>query len=737
MNRIVLFLAFLLLFSNVSYSQVLFEDVTASSTITTPTSNDYSFSSIWVDVDGDDYFDLYIAHGNDHDDEYNQLYHNRKNGTFSQIPFSSFIGSTPAYTGQLCWGDFNNDGFPDLYESHFNRTDNRIWKNNGNLTFTDVSNTFTNPGQYSTGAIFTDFDLDGKLDLLVNTQSGSGSHTYHNVGLGSSFVQVTPFKNRGVGDEILETDINNDNLPDYMFGNALGLDSIYINTGSGFTGFNVNFLAAVRNTSDYPGAAAFGDVDNDGYPDLITHYPNKFYLFHNLKGTTFTDWTSELNLDSAKEGYHHSIFFCDFDNDGWLDIIILNTEIVSEIWYGSSNGFHRDNLPINTPPKGGLQNISLADYDNDGFMDILHCSIGETHLWHNKGNANQWLNVTLRGHQANSQGLGAKVISYVNGKPQYREIGYNQGNYGYYPSQAHFGFGPPDCSSLGYIDSLVVIWQPGGRQVIKNVRMNELVVVDQDSGIVRTLQKPLAGGAGYAQNFSVFNANVPADTIVQVPMKATLSSSSQLRLDSITVTELTFRVLYNSNIVDVTPSKVAQRYSPPTGWSLKNSVVGTDSIMITISNDAQQKLSKVVDLGALRFDTYFSQPYGTFVTLNSIAIRTNDGLYSFCTTTENNFLAHIIVGWSSGVASSDPKNDKLVISPDPIVGGVVQLHLPEASGKSEVLIYDALGRELLREQSEVIGGSLRCRVDALSAGTYYARVVVGSKHYVGTFRKID
>ena len=114
MKRIVLFLPFLLIFSTVCHSQVLFEDVTASSTITTPTSNDYSFSSIWVDVDGDDYFDLYIAHGNDHDNEYNQLYHNRKDGSFSQIPFSAFIGSSPAYTGQLCWGDFNNDGLADI-----------------------------------------------------------------------------------------------------------------------------------------------------------------------------------------------------------------------------------------------------------------------------------------------------------------------------------------------------------------------------------------------------------------------------------------------------------------------------------------------------------------------------------------------------------------------------------------------------------------------------------------------
>ncbi len=737
MKRILLFSAILLFYGVKTSAQINFEDVTPPSKITTPTTDDYSFSSIWVDVDGDDYFDLYIAHGNDHDDEYNQLYHNLRDGTFLLLDPSVFNGALPRYTGQLCWGDYNNDGFPDLYESHFNRRDNRIWKNNGNLTFSDVSNIFTNPGIYSTGAIFSDFDLDGNLDLLVNTQSRSGSHTYHNNGTGSLFTEVVPFKNFGIGDEILETDINNDNLPDYMFGNALGIDSIFVNTGKGYVGLNVDFLSKVRNSQDYPGAAAFGDVDNDGYPDLITHYPNKFYLFHNLKGTSFSDWTSEMKLDSAKEGYHHSIFFCDFDNDGWLDIIILNTEIRSEIWYGSNNGFHLDILPINTPPTGGLQNISLADYDNDGFMDILHCSIGDTKLWHNKGNANQWLNVTLRGHKANYQGLGSKVISYVHGTPQYREIAYNQGNYGYYPALAHFGFGPADCSSGSVIDSLVVIWQPGGRQVIKNVRMNELVVVDQDSGIVRTIEKPLSSGIGYAQNFSVFNATVPADTIVQIPLKVILSSSSQFRLDSLPVTELTFSISYNSNILDLTPSKVAQRYTPPTGWTFKNSLVGTDSITITITNTAQQKLSKVVDLGMLRFDTYFSQPYGTFVTLNNITIRTTDGSYRFCTTTENNFLAHISVGWSTGVSPSVSANDKLIISPDPIHGGVLQLTLPEASGKSEVLVFDVLGRELLREQSDMIGGSLRCRVDALPPGTYYLRVVVGHNHYSGNFRKIN
>ncbi len=714
-------------------AQVAFENITASSLINSP-SGQPSYNSMWIDLDNDDFLDLYIARGSQKGHQQTELYLNNRNGTFKNISTLAFPGRVPAYNGHICWADYDNDGLIDLYEGHFDASDNRLWHQNKDHSFSDSSVNLISTGRYSTGCVWSDIDGDGLVDLFINTQAGAGSFSEKNNRSGA-FSSISPFLNPGQGHLLLSVDINNDNIPDFYLGNIHTLDFCYVSQNGAYIQIDNSFLDNNKALHEFQ-SGAFADIDNDGFPDYLYVQNHTRHILHNNGGTSFTDWSKKLGFDTASTAEQRTTFIQDIDNDGFLDMLIQRVDDSSEVWYGSQDGFIRRTLPFPITNEHESE-FSWTDYDNDGFIDLLHVTPSKTTFWKNKGNDNRWLSVTLRGRKANQNGIGTKVFAYLNGSFQDREVGYNQGTLGYSPLLAHFGFGPPDCSSLGYIDSLVVIWQPGGRQVITNVRMNELVVVDQDSGIVRTIQRPLGGGAGYAQNFSVFNASVPADTIVQVPIKATLISSSQLRLDTISVTELTFRVLYNSNILDVTPSKIAQRYTPPTGWSLKNAVVGIDSITITISNDAQQKMSKVVDLGALRFDTYFSQPYGTFVTLNSVAIRTIDGLYSFCTTTENNFLAHIRVGWSTGVASADPVNSKLIISPDPIVGGVLQLTVPEVAGNSEVLIYDALGRELLRERSEVIGGALRCRVDALSVGTYYARVIVGQKHYVGTFRKLD
>ncbi|MFI5262913.1 MAG: FG-GAP-like repeat-containing protein [Candidatus Kapaibacterium sp.] len=724
-----------------SCAQVTFKNVSNTAGISAAGPQSYSVSSIWVDIDNDDYLDLYVVHGSGLGDEFNQLFHNLRNGTFQDIRATAFPTATPAYTGQMCWGDFNNDGFIDCYESHFpTSTDHKLWMNNGDLTFKDVSNLFQEPGTYATGAIFSDINSDGKLDLLINTQHFQGTSIELNNG--KSFDIIKPFFNGGQGDEILSAYINDDSIPDYLFGNARGFDSIFVSSGNSFITFDNSFLRAVRNLSDYPGAAAFADIDNDGFPDLLIHYFEKIFVFHNINGKEFVNWTADLGLDQAQAGKHNTVFLYDFDNDGYLDLLVINDDITSKIFYGSPTGFKTSSdLPMNDPPTDGGQNASLTDYDNDGFIDIQHNSMGVVELWHNEGNANRWLTVTLRGHKANSNGIGARIIAYSEGRRQNRDIGYSQGNYGYLPLMAHFGFGAPGCEvGSGVIDSVVVIWQPGGKQVIRNVPYNELAVIDQDSGIVRSIQRPVSVSYGYASPYFLGVKSVYADTVVTMPMSVAMPKNFVQQ--QIVADEITFGVEFNSDIIDITPSKVAQRYTPPTGWAYKSSVMNTDSLYITISNLSGAPIPDSVGLGSLRFDTYNSKYKSTYLFLNTLIIRVKGNEYKFCHDFEGDILGEVVIVDHPSVVTAHNSGSSwsLSVLPNPSTGNSVTVRY--SSGQefrsTEVSVFDVLGKEVYRSKTE--GSATQTGIHTftiptsqLTGGTYLVRLNEGGEVVTGKF----
>jgi len=735
-------LIFLILSGNISssFGQVTFKNVSDSAGISAASPNSFSFSSIWVDIDNDDYLDLYVAHGSGNGDEFNQMFHNLRNGKFEDIRAAAFPAAKPAYTGQMCWGDFNNDGFIDCYESHFPTTDDWLWLNNGDMTFTDARNLFNQPGLYATGAIFSDINSDGKLDLVINTQDFQGSSVQLNNG--HSFDIIHPFFNGGQGDEVLSDYITGDSSPDYMLGNARGIDSIFVSSpNSGWVGFDNTFLANVRQLSDYPGSAAFADIDNDGYPDLLVHYPNKLFVFHNLQGKSFVDWTHDLGLDSAKKGTHISIFFYDFDNDGYLDLLLLNEDTVSQIYYGSPSGFHSPtDLPMNNPPTGGIHNASLTDYDNDGFIDILHCGAGKVELWHNERNANRWLNVKLRGHQANSNGIGARVMAYSGWRSQNREVGYSQGYYGYLPLMAHFGFGPISCDSSSVIDSVVVIWQPGGRQVIPNVRFNELVVIDQDSGIVRTIQRPLSTANGYAYPYFLGVYRMPSNTIADVPMSVRMPQNFVQQ--NIIPSQITFGIEYNSDVIDISPTKVSARYTTPAGWAYQSSTMTKDSLWVTITNSGNASITDSLFLGTLHFDTYKAAASGTYIFLDELTVSSTSNNYKFCHDYEGDFLGEVIVGDISSVAQSSSGNESLVVAPNPVAGNFVNVRLSvgheSLSENADISVCDVLGKEVyhfLGEWSKEKTGiqNFSIPTSQLPGGSYLVRVSAGEEVLTGKF----
>ncbi|MDP4235005.1 MAG: FG-GAP-like repeat-containing protein [Bacteroidota bacterium] len=739
------FLLCFLLFASTGQTQVRFTDVTLPSGITTPTTSSTSFTNSWADFDNDDYWDLFVARGDLYNFQVPQVYHNLRNGKFEEITSSAFLNLSPGYYAHMCFGDFDNDGYVDCFMDAFVSSVNKLWKNNRDLTFTDVSSKMSNPGGETVGTIWTDYDKDGFVDLIVSAQSGQGTKTYHN-NQGNTLDLVTLFDNSNIGDIVLATDINQDGWPDYYIHNDFVADLFLSDQQGIFQPFDNSF--DVKDFGVHARiTAAFADIDNDGFPEFMLGYDGKLVVWHNDGGTGFHNWTSELHLEDAAIGDHRMSFIQDVDNDGYLDIILFNLVDSSEIWYGGPDGFLRSTAPFHSNVTTGPSSLSWTDYDNDGFIDFFEASYGTTALWHNKGNSNRWLNVKLRGHQANSMGLGSTVVAYSEGKKQYREVGYYQSYYGYQPAMAHFGFGSPGCNSgAEVIDSVVVIWQPGGRQVIKDVRFNELAVIDQDSGIVRTIQKPLSVSYGFAYPYFLASKSVFADTLVSMPLAVHLPNT--FVADSLLSDEITFAIGYNSDVIDISATKVAARYTPPAGWILKSSVMKKDTLVLTISNAMGVHLPDSVGLGTLKFDTYTVKATATYLFLDQITVRAKGTDYSFCHNYEGDFLGAVVIVDRNGAGVSEDHHHvaTMTIAPNPASGKSVNVrYTSDGIGEDQpyqVSVSDVLGNTVWQstiaprtEQTTSSGlpTNFAIPTSALSRGTYLVRLSDGGKLATGKF----
>ncbi len=697
---------------------------------------------MWVDIDNDDYLDLYIARGKKVEHLTSQLFRNLKDGTFQDISVAAFGNRQPAYSAQGCWGDYDNDGFIDLYENHFDSTDNKLWHNEGNLTFTDRSSIAVTTGWQATGAVWADFDTDGYVDLLVHTQAGSGTFTEKNIG-GKQFRKVDLLQNDGQGHLLLTSDINLDGSPDFYMGNINSPDQFFISTDSGYIHFDDSMINLNRDIGSAM-TAAFADINNDGYPDLLYVQNDRFFLFLNENGIQFNNITavSGLNLNAS---IYKSSYIQDIDNDGYLDIVLFESSGRTTIWYGGPNGFKPDILPF--PRQSELESVlSWTDYDNDGFIDLLVVTPTFTNLWHNDGNANRWLNVKLTGHKANSQGIGARVIAYSEGKVQYREIGYTQSTLGYSPLIAHFGFGAVNCAySSPAIDSLIVIWEPGGRQVIKNVRFNELAVIDQNIGIVRTIEKPISISYGYANPYFLGVQSVYADTSVTIPLAVKIPKS--LVGQSVIADEITFGIEYNSDIIDISPSKVAPRYIPPNGWTYKSSEMSKDSLFITITGSGVFPITDSLSLGSLRFDTYSAMVKGTYIFLDELVIREKGNEYRFCNNFQSDYLGEVLIVDRpvNGVYTNPALLWPLTVLPNPSSGNFINIRYSVGQGisvsRAEISVLDVLGAEVYHYigegHSELVGiENFTIPTTSLRNGTYIVRLTSSGNIVTGKFTVI-
>jgi enediyne biosynthesis protein E4 len=422
----------------------------------------------FLDYDNDGWMDIYLVNSGKCDfftpetPLRNALYKNNRDGSFTDVTEKAGV-SSGGYGQGVAVGDYDGDGFPDIYVTQYGRS--ILYHNNGNGTFTDVTEKagLAAPG-WATSAVWFDYDNDGRLDLFVGQfvdfskelNKPCGIHDdgqrhycipkvyppmpswlFHNNGDGT-FTDVS--KESGIAAQlgkawgVVATDINNDGLMDLFVANDTVANFLFVNKGRGKFE-EVGELAGTAYSAEGRARSGMGvdsaDYDQDGFMDLfVANLDRESYaLYHNNHDETFDDHAGPTGIGSATHlmsGW--GLKFFDFDNDGNLDLFLANgnpddliEQIHSQVKYEEppllfrNTGKNFENIsaqsgPIFSRPLSA-RGLAIGDFNNDGAVDVLISvnNAAPVLLRNNIGAQNHWLGVKLVGRKANPDAVGARI----------------------------------------------------------------------------------------------------------------------------------------------------------------------------------------------------------------------------------------------------------------------------------------------------------------------------------------
>jgi hypothetical protein len=485
-----------------------------------PTDGGTPVSAVWGDYDNDGFLDLMV--GNITGPGF--LYRNRGDGTFARL-LTNVIGGLSLGGGP--WGDYDNDGFLDLYTVSGRNLGVHLYHNQGNGTLLLLTNAaivgpIISDHTFSGSTAWGDYDNDGFVDMFVANGTFGGDmkcFLYHNQGNGT-FVKVTA---GSIVNDLYESwtgawaDYDDDGLLDlFVTSNGgftpsgLGEDNrMYHNDGpSGFTKLTAAQTGIPMHDGGFSRGCAWGDYDNDGYLDLyVAGHTN--LLYHNKGGGMFEKITTGKIVTDTSINESIGCSWVDYDNDGYLDLLVINVSDVNFLYHNNGNGtFTRVNSGslVNDGPTLSHIDAAWADYDNDGFMDVvIVADSGNTSLYHNNGinngNTNHWINLKLVGTASNRMAIGAKVRlnATIGGKTlwQRRDIGASGSQLGQSDLRASFGLG--DATN---IDTVRIEWPSGTIQELHNVGTKQFLTVTEPSRLKGSVvgaryQLVLNGGVGF------------------------------------------------------------------------------------------------------------------------------------------------------------------------------------------------------------------------------------------------
>ena len=478
----------------------------------------------WGDFHNTGFQDLVVAN---YSAGTNVYYQNNGDGTFTKVSQGAPVADSDYHIGFVV-GDYDNDGHLDLAETSgaFAPTAGQVtlYHNNGDGTFTMADNgSISDIGGHFGAVVWGDFDNDGFLDLFAGDHgaaddNGANNLLFHNNGDGS-FTSITSgmeVSDIGVAYCIAWQDYDGDGLPDLLVLNNNGSPSVnflYHNEGGGVFSKVTNNIIATNSWPQGVSCAAWGDYDNDGLPDMfITDDWGRQQLYHNSGHGVFTRVTSGPELTTAG-GAFNGCAWGDFDNDGYLDLFVSGDSQKNELFHNNGNGtFTRiTSGPIvqGSGPVSVCTAVSWVDYDNDGFLDLFvgqntsdynSDAPGSNLLYHNNGNSNGWLEVKLVGTASNRSAIGAKVRVHatIGGKTfwQMREIN-GGGGYNSQPLLAHFGLG--DATN---VDTLRIEWPSGSVQELHDIAPKQILTITEPPRLMATMtngvpQFSLKGARGF------------------------------------------------------------------------------------------------------------------------------------------------------------------------------------------------------------------------------------------------
>ena len=495
----------------------------------------------WIDYDQDGLMDLYFVQSGATDiykpphPLRSALYHNNGDGTFTDVTDKTGVGGEGHYGQGVAVGDFDNDGYPDLYVTGYGRA--ILYHNNGNGTFTDVTAKagVADEGGWSTSAGWFDYDKDGWVDLVVTNYidwspknniwcgerrpgyrsychpgnyKGQRIKLYHNNHDGtfsdlSDASGVGKPEAKGMG--VVLADFNNDGWPDIAIANDSWPNFLFINKHDG-TFEDVSLVSGFAASEDGRYEAGMGidagDVDGDGWQDLyVTHLDFELNrLYRNSQDGTFTDETFRSGIgNKAVLMSGVAMKFLDYDNDGWNDILQANGSMLDNVaLYHSEVSYKEPLLMFRNLGNGHFEKVSeslgpdfmrpivgrglaTADYDNDGDIDIVTNNRGNypSLLRNDGGNANHWLTIQLIGTKSNRDGTGASLKLTSEG---FVHVEQAKGGGSYMSAsdpRIHFGLG-----KRTKIEKLEITWPSGQVDRLSNLPIDQIITVKEGAGIV-------------------------------------------------------------------------------------------------------------------------------------------------------------------------------------------------------------------------------------------------------------
>ena len=500
-----------------------------------------------ADYDGDGFEDVYTtdskAGGKNH------LWHNNHDLTFTDMAEQAGVANANEGDNAVAdsmWLDFNNDGRPDLFVVKFGHS--QLFENMGGGKFKDVTKA-AGLDRYSNAitAIAFDYDRDGKVDLFVGSyfqpinifqpdsprffpesfetaNNGGGLTVYHNDGKGK-FTDVTEkvgLKLSGWTLDLGHADADNDGFDDLYVACDFGTDHFFHNNGNGtFTDLTEK---AIGIDSKKGMNVDWGDYDNDGLLDIyVTNITDDYmregnFLWHNNGNLTFSDVSRETG--TYETGWGWGAKFFDYDNDGWLDLYVMNGWVsagkdsyVPDIFnmvtkpgidfadarnwppmgnkslsgYEKKKLFHNEKGQIfkDQAARHGLDSnkdgrgIAIADFNNDGKLDIMSANANsEPNLYLNTMPAGpHWISFALEGRQSNRGAVGAQVRLKAPGITRLQFVSGGNSFAGQSSSRVHFGL-----ADIAKVDQIEVRWPTGQKEVFASVTVDKLNKIVEGTG---------------------------------------------------------------------------------------------------------------------------------------------------------------------------------------------------------------------------------------------------------------